>query len=107
MAQITARKTIEAKINVTVSNPDAANGIQLNGITVPAIASRDAGSKVEVIDGDTVVLAGIKQSRRDKTVRRVPVLGSIPILGWFFRNTVEEVTQTSLVIFVTFRLLKS
>lgn len=104
---ITPRKTVEAQINVTVSNPDASQSILLNNIRVPAIASRDAGSKVEVLDGETVVLAGIKQSRRDKQVRKVPVLGSIPILGWLFRYTNEDVTQTSLVIFVTFRLLKS
>jgi type II secretory pathway component GspD/PulD (secretin) len=106
LPQITARKTIEAQINVTVSNPDAANSIQLAGITVPAIASRDAGSKVEVVDGDTVVLAGIKQSRRDKTIDRVPFFSKIPLIGFLFRNKNEVVTQTSLVIFVTFRLIK-
>jgi len=103
---ITQRKTIDAQINVTVSNPDNANSITLNGIVVPAIASRDAGSKVEVVDGDTVVLAGIKQSTRNKTVTRVPFLGSIPLLGLLFRRTDETVSQNSLVIFVTFRLIK-
>jgi pilus assembly protein CpaC len=103
---ITPRKTIDAQINVTVSNPDSANSIKLNNITVPAIASRDAGSKVEVQDGETVVLAGIKQSNRSKTTTRIPFLGSIPILGLLFRSTSESVTQTSLVIFVTFRLIK-
>lgn len=103
---ITPRKTIDAQINVTVSNPDSANAITLNGIQVPAIASRDAGSKVEVLDGETVVLAGIKQSNRSKTVTKVPFLGSIPLLGLLFRETNDTVTQNSLVIFVTFRLIK-
>jgi len=106
LPMITPRKTIEAQINVTVSNPDNANSITLNNIRVPAIASRDAGSKVEVFDGDTVVLAGIKQSTRNKTITRVPYLSRIPLLGLLFRNTNEEVSQNSLVIFVTFRLIK-
>jgi len=103
---LTPRKTIEAQINVTVSNPDNANAIILSGISVPAIASRDAGSKVEVLDGETVVLAGIKQSTRNKTVTKVPFLGSIPLLGMLFRQSNETVNQNSLVIFVTFRLIK-
>jgi pilus assembly protein CpaC len=103
---ITPRHTIDAQINVTVSNPDNTNSIQLNGNTVPSIASRDAGSKVEVLDGETVVLAGIKQSTRNKTIIKVPFLGSIPLLGLLFRYKDESVTQNSLVIFVTFRLIK-
>jgi len=103
---ITPRRTIDAQINMTVSNPDESNSKTIQGVVVPAIASRDAGSKVEVTDGETVVLAGIKQSRREKTVYKVPVLGSIPLLGMLFRSTREITTQNSLVIFVTFRLLK-
>ena len=107
LPQITPRQTIDAQINVGVSNPDTSVAITLSGISVPGLTSREAGSKVEVKDGETVVLAGIKQSRRDKTVTRVPILGYIPLLGLLFRNTSENVVQTSLVLFVTFRLIKS
>jgi pilus assembly protein CpaC len=107
LPQLTPRQTIEAQINVGVSNPDNSVAITLNGISVPGLTSREAGSKVEVKDGETVVLAGIKQSRRDKTVIRVPILGYIPLLGVLFRHNNENTTQTSLVLFVTFRLIKS
>ncbi len=103
---ITPRQTIEAQINVGVSNPDPSVAIQIAGTTVPGLASREAGSKVEVLDGETVVLAGIKQSTRSKVMTRVPVLGYIPLIGLLFRHKDEEVSQTSLVLFVTFRLVK-
>ncbi|MFA7160359.1 MAG: hypothetical protein WC299_13750, partial [Kiritimatiellia bacterium] len=32
---------------------------------------------------------------------RVPILGSIPLLGFLFRHTVEELERTNLLIFVT------
>lgn len=104
---LTPRDTIDAQINVNVSNPDSSVAITLQGANIPGLASREASTKVEVKDGETVVLAGIKQSRRQKVVTRVPVLGYIPIIGLLFRHKDEQVTQTSLVLFVTFRLIKS
>jgi pilus assembly protein CpaC len=106
LPQITPRQTIDAQINVSVSNPDPSVTTVVNGTSVPGLASREAGSKVEVNDGETVVMAGIKQSNRSKVVSRVPILGYIPLLGLLFRSTQENVTQTSLVIFVTFRMVK-
>jgi len=106
LPQITPRQTIEAQINVSVSNPDSSVAIVLNGTSVPGTSNREAGSKVEVLDGETVVLAGIKQSTRTKITTHVPVLGYIPLLGLLFRSTTENVTQTSLVFFVTFRMVK-
>jgi pilus assembly protein CpaC len=106
LPQVTVRQTIEAQINVSVTNPDSSVAIVLNGTTVPGLSSREASSKVEITDGETVVLAGIKQSTRSKVVNRVPILGSIPLIGLLFRSTNENVSQTSLVFFVTFRLIK-
>jgi Flp pilus assembly secretin CpaC len=106
LPQITQRKTIDAQINVGVSNIDNANSIKLQGVTVPALSARETGTKVEVNDGETVVLSGIKQSRREKVTQRVPILGAIPLLGLLFRHKEEAIVQTSLVIFVTFRFVK-
>jgi Flp pilus assembly secretin CpaC len=107
LPQITPRGTIDAQINVNVSNPDPSVAITIQGTSVPGLASRETATKVEVRDGETVVLAGIKQSRRQKIITRVPVLGYIPILGLLFRHKDEQTTQTSLVLFVTFRMIKS
>jgi len=106
LPQITPRATIDAQISVGVSNPDTSVAIQISGVTVPGLSAREAGTKVEVKDGETVVLAGIKQSRRTKIITKIPILGSIPLLGLLFRHKEEDLTQTSLVFFVTFRLVK-
>ncbi len=106
LPQTTPRHTIEAQINVGVSNPDTSVSIKLNNVDVPGLATREAGTKVEVNDGETVVLAGIKQSTRSNIITRVPILGYIPIIGLLFRHKAEVVRQTSLVLFVTFRYVK-
>ena len=109
LPQITPKQTIDAQINVNVSNPDPSVSIIIGDppTRVDGLASRETSTKVEVRDGETVVLAGIKQSRRQKVITRVPILGYIPVLGLLFRHKDEQVTQTSLVLFVTFRLVKS
>lgn len=106
LPQITSRNTIDAQINVGVSSPDSSVAISIGGVSVPGLSAREAVSKVEVNDGETVVMAGIKQSRRSKIVTKIPFLGSIPLLGLLFRHKEEQVIQTSLVFFVTFRLVK-
>lgn len=106
LPNITPRGTIEAQINVGVSNPDESVAITIESTRVPGLAAREASSKVEVNDGETVVLSGIKQSRRSKIITRVPILGYIPIIGLLFRSKEERVEQISLVQFVTFRLIK-
>jgi len=103
---LTPRNTIDATITVAVSDVDTSVATTISGVSVPGLSAREANSKVEVNDGETVVLAGIKQSKRTKIVTKVPFLGAIPLIGLLFRNTENDVTQTSLVFFVTFRLVK-
>ena len=103
---MTPRSTIEAQINIGVTAPDNSVARDVGGVSTPGLSSREASSKVEVNDGETVVMAGIKQSRREKSIVKVPLLGYIPLIGLLFTHKTENVTQTSLVLFVTFRLIK-
>jgi pilus assembly protein CpaC len=99
-------KQISATIQVSVSDLDYANSVKVQGYDIPALLNRKASSKVTVDDMGTVVIAGLKQTRKEKTEQRVPILGSIPVVGWFFRGTSEQDSETSMVLFVTFKVLK-
>jgi type IV pilus assembly protein PilQ len=59
-----------------------------------------------VEDGQTVVLGGIFETEEREVVNKVPVLGSLPVLGYFFRSTVVVDNQAELLIFVTPRILR-
>lgn len=73
----------------------------------PTIAKRSANTTVTVPDGETIVIAGLTRTSKKKVEHRIPILGSIPLLGWFFRykSDVEEVTN--LLIFVTPTIITS
>lgn len=67
----------------------------------PTIAKREVTTTITVPDGDTVIISGlIREDNITKSVK-IPILGSIPLLGFLFRHTVEEVERTNLLIFVT------
>jgi len=67
----------------------------------PTIAKREASTSVIVRDGEMIVIAGLTREDKNKTVRRIPILGSIPLVGWLFRRTIEIEEKTNLLIFVT------
>jgi len=67
----------------------------------PTIAKREVTTTVTVPDGRTIIIAGLTREDQTETVKRVPLLGSIPILGAIFRDTVEQTEKTDLLIFVT------
>ena len=70
-------------------------------VNAPVFAKRFAESRVAILDGQTLVIGGLMEDRKTENVRKVPLLGNIPILGWFFRRTVTEKTKTELLIFLT------
>jgi type II secretory pathway component GspD/PulD (secretin) len=56
---------------------------------------------VTVPDGRTIVISGLIREDRSNVIRKIPVLGSIPLIGFLFRRTVEAKQRTNLIIFVT------
>ena len=81
----------------------------LTGTTVPisetvnaqVFAKRSASSRVAIRDGQTIVIGGLMEDRKTNTVRRVPILGSAPLIGALFRRTITVTSKTELLIFLT------
>lgn len=58
-------------------------------------------SSIYVEDGQTVCLAGMTLNNDSEYVRKVPVLGNIPLIRWLFRNENKEENSKELLVFVT------
>jgi len=76
------------------------------GGTVPSIDTRSVETQVLVEDGQTVVLGGIYETERRETINKVPYLGDIPVIGFFFRSKQMKNDKSELLIFVTPRILE-
>jgi pilus assembly protein CpaC len=89
-----------------VSSIDASASIVVNNLTIPGLQTRRAKTVVEMRDGESFALAGLIRKDFQDTVRQVPFLGSLPIIGTLFRSTGFQNDQTELVIIVTPHLVR-
>ena len=71
------------------------------GLQLPVFATRSAQTVVVTPNGKTVIIGGLMQDNKVETVRKVPLLGDIPILGSLFRHKEMKDTKTELLIFLT------
>ncbi|MFA5670401.1 MAG: hypothetical protein WC967_14265 [Balneolaceae bacterium] len=73
----------------------------LNPDIPPTINSRILDSTVRLRDGETIILGGLIQESESESINKVPILGSIPLLGRLFRNKSTTMAKSELVIFIT------
>lgn len=78
-------------------------GIPLNAVNgqLPYFRVREIKTQVDVADGSTVGLGGLIYDRLETYKDKVPVLGSIPLLGRLFRSEGERSIKRNLMIFVS------
>ncbi len=73
----------------------------------PVVVDRRLNVKVTVRDGYHVVLGGMIDSEKQDIETKVPILGDIPLLGWFFRRRTTRDVRKNLIIIVSARILDS
>lgn len=71
------------------------------GSNLPSTFERSTETTVRVNDGETIVISGLKNTRKEKSVSKVPILGHIPILGLLFTNYSTKDVQDEFVIVIT------
>ena len=103
---VLADGVINLLVQPEVSSIDPTASIVINNLTIPGLQTRRAKTVVELRDGESFALAGLIRKDFQDTVRQVPLLGSIPIIGTLFRSTGFQNDQTELVIIVTPRLVR-
>ena len=73
---------------------------------VPSIDTRNIQTQVLVKDGQTVVLGGIMETEQRDTVKKVPLLGDVPVLGNLFKSKSKTNNRKELLIFITPKILR-
>ena len=89
---------VDAKVDAVVS--------ETNDPSYLDISTRNVNSQVTLAPGQTVVLGGLLQNELREAVTRVPLLGSLPIVGSLFSNTTTEERNSELLLIVTADVLE-
>jgi len=67
----------------------------------PSTSERTAKTIVVAKDQQTILIGGLMSDKVINSVTKIPLLGDIPILGFFFRSTTKHVVKTNLIIALT------
>ena len=87
------RMTVNFNVSSVVGTP--ASGVP------PNLSIQTANTMVQVKNGETAVIGGLMRDKLTTTDTKVPVLGDIPLLGYFFKSKVVQKSKKELVIFLT------
>ena len=75
-------------------------------IDLPQLANQTLISSMLLESGQTAVIGGLITENERERVNKVPILGDIPILDFFFKHTERSTTRESLIIFITPRIIR-
>lgn len=67
----------------------------------PIIGKKDIKTFVRVQDGQTIVIGGLVSNDRRTDMKKVPILGDLPLLGYLFRRQGTTNKRTNLMVFIT------
>ncbi|MCP3924238.1 MAG: type II secretion system secretin GspD, partial [Desulfobacterales bacterium] len=93
---ISKNKRIRLKIEQTTSKISSTS-VEFR----PSTLKREINTSVIVDDKNTIVIGGLIDNSLTRTEYKVPCLGDIPLLGWFFKYKGENKKKTNLYIFLT------
>jgi len=88
---------IRMKVNFENNEPDFSRTVQGN----PSIFKRRQETDVLISQGQRLVVGGVTNETRDNTLRQVPLLGRIPVLGALFRSRETSSTGEELIVILT------
>ncbi len=98
---ITNSGAVRLQVAPEVSSLDFANGLSIAGFTIPSILARRVETDVELQPGQTLAIGGLMDNTMAADINKHPILGDIPILGYFFRSEAVRENRTELLVLVT------
>jgi len=105
--RVTPQSIFDDRVVLEVS-PEVSNIIRYEESSAgrnPVVAIRNANTLLEINDGYMVSIGGLLREEQIKNERRVPILGSIPLLGSLFRASSSSTIRSQLVIFLSVKIV--
>jgi general secretion pathway protein D len=100
---------ITLSVKPEISNKVSDATFTFAGATVasPVIDTRSLESNVLIKSSDTLAIGGLLQDENTKGRTKVPILGDVPLLSYFFQERLNTRTKRNLLVFVTPTIIDS
>ncbi|MEZ4524765.1 MAG: hypothetical protein R2941_02445 [Desulfobacterales bacterium] len=89
--------TLDMRLEVSAMGPNIGTGDDPQY----SIRTRTAQSILTIFDGETVIIGGLISDEERETLRKVPFIEQIPILGRIFSNENREDARTDILMAIT------
>ena len=91
---------------VTTPNLNETTGETTEDLQATLLSRRNLDLKnIRIKDGETLAIGGLIQEEDTKIVRKIPILGDLPVIGAAFRSSNTTKTKNELVIMLTPRII--
>ena len=107
--KVVGRDLVRINLTTAVEAVTGESIFESNEFTIsnPIITQRQASTYMDVHDGDTAIIGGLLQRSEISTQEKVPVLGDVPLLSFFFSSRAKTTTQSNLIFFISPRIIDS
>jgi len=97
--------SLNLDVEPEVSALDFNTPLKVSGFEVPIVNTNRASTSVTLRPGEHLMIGGLKYQKSFKTVNKLPILGSIPLLGFFFSATHNRIESRNLLITISPELI--
>lgn len=108
--RVIGTKTVALNIDIEASQQSGTEVLVVTGsgdqISAPRLSQRSARTVVYLQPGQAVILGGLVTEHNVESIRKVPLLGDIPILQYLFRSKFTKKEQSNVLFFIRPRILK-
>ena len=96
---------IKSDVDRASLEPEAIGENNIEGISLPEVSIKEISTTITMNSGDVVILGGLIDKRTAKKLAEVPIVSSIPVLGYLFREDLEIEQTRELVIILNVLLV--
>jgi general secretion pathway protein D len=92
----------DVKLTLVLKDSSIVDSKRIDNNDYPVLSTREVKTEVVVQDGGTIFLGGLRRTRNNRAVTKIPVLGDFPgLIGAPFRNNNESSEMSELVVMLT------
>jgi type II secretory pathway component GspD/PulD (secretin) len=95
---------ITISVNATVSKQN--NNSSGDTAAIPSTSERVVNTQIRTPSGKPIVLSGLMKEDTNKNIKKIPILGDIPLLGRLFRDQADTKEKTEIVIYIVPYLIR-
>jgi len=108
--RVIGTQTVALNIDIEASQQSGREVLLITGtgdeVSAPRLSQRSARTVVYLQPGQAVILGGLVTERNVESIRKVPILGDIPVVKFLFRSRYTRKEQTNVLFFIRPRILQ-